>query len=161
MITQELDPRTSSRALAAWVGLLRAHASLTRQFNAELVAEHGLTISGYEALLRLARAPDGRMRRVDLAESLLLTPSGVTRLLDGLERTGLVCKGACSADARVTYAVLTDLGRAKIEAASHAHVAAVGAYFGARFAPEDLAALAELLGRIPGTGAGADECTVT
>ena len=72
----------------AWVALLRAHAATTRQLSALLVAEHGLTINDFEALLHLSRAEDRRMRRVDLAGELLLTASGVTRLLDGLEAAG-------------------------------------------------------------------------
>src|SRR5207245_5396447 len=72
-------------ALDSWIRLIRGHASVTRAISAQLVAEHGLTINDYEALLHLARAEDGRMRRVDLAERLILTASGVTRLRDGLE----------------------------------------------------------------------------
>jgi len=76
--------------------------------NAELLAEHGLTINDFEALLHLSRAEEGRMRRVDLAEGLLLTASGVTRLLDGLEAAGYVERAACASDRRVVYAVITD-----------------------------------------------------
>ena len=112
-----------SPALLAWVRLLRGHASATRELSAQLQAGHGLTINDYEALLHLARAENGHMRRVDLAQSLLLTPSGVTRLLDGLERCGYVGKATCDRDARVTYAVLTDAGREKLEQASASHVA--------------------------------------
>ena len=88
-----------------WVRLLRGHAAMRRTLSSELHAEHGLTVNDYEALLLLSRAEDGQLRRVDLADGLQLTPSGVTRLLDGLEEQGLVCKGVCESDARVTYAV--------------------------------------------------------
>src|SRR6266702_2525279 len=70
----------------AWAQLLRAHSALTRRFSTELLTMHGLTLSGYEVLLHLAHTPDQRLRRVDLAERVLLTPSGITRPLDGLER---------------------------------------------------------------------------
>src|SRR6266540_927459 len=90
----------------AWAALVRAYATTTRALSAELVAEHGLTINDYEALLRLAHAEDERMRRVDLASALLVTPSGVTRLLDGLESAGLVERATCASDRRVVYAVL-------------------------------------------------------
>jgi DNA-binding MarR family transcriptional regulator len=143
---------------AAWVALLRAYAATTRALSAELVAEHGLTINGYEALLRLARAEDRRMRRVDLADALLLTASGVTRLLDGLESAGLVERAACASDRRVVYAVLTEAGRAKLEAASESHLAAVWKLFDGRFDEEELAQLAELLGRLPGGGSDDEEC---
>ena len=149
----------SSPALEAWVALLRAHAATTRTLSAQLVAEHGLTINDYEALLHLSRADGGRMRRVDLAERLLLTASGVTRLLDGLERAGLVERVACAADRRVAYAVLTDTGRTTLETASASHLEGVRALFAERLADEELRQLAELLGRLPGVSlAGADTC---
>ena len=85
--------------VGAWVGLLRAHAAVTRQFNRELIASHGLTINDFEVLIHLESAEGGRLRRVDLAERVLLTASGITRLLDGLERSELVCKASCAADA--------------------------------------------------------------
>src|SRR6266571_5183873 len=76
--------------LQSWVSFLRAHAAITRQLNADLLNAHGLTLSDYEVLLRLSNAEHGMMRRVDLAQSVLLTASGITRLLDGLERAGRV-----------------------------------------------------------------------
>ena len=99
------------------------------------------------------------MRRVDLAGELLLTPSGVTRLLDGLEVAGYVDKGSCPSDARVTYAVLTETGRKQLERASCAHVAEVTELFRERFSEEELATLAELLGRLPGAAGDGDECS--
>ena len=91
-----------SKALEAWVRLLRGHAALRRSLSASLQEEHGLGINEFEALLLLSRAEDAHLRRVDLAERLQLTPSGVTRLLAGLEGAGLVEKATCSSDARVT-----------------------------------------------------------
>jgi DNA-binding MarR family transcriptional regulator len=143
----------------AWVRLLRGHASITRAFSAQLVAEHGLTLNDYEALLRLSRAEDCALRRVDLAEHLVLTASGVTRLLDGLERAGLVAKRRCDSDGRVAYAVLTAAGRAKLEEAGCGHVAAVRALFQERYTPEELETLAELLGRLPGASGPTETCT--
>ena len=148
MPSQVLTEQAS--ALDAWVRLLRGHAAAIRAINAQLVAEHGLTINDYEALLYLARAEGHRMRRVDLAERLILTASGVTRLLDGLEQTGLVDRAACASDRRVTYAVLTEAGQAKLKETSKSHVADIRAFFEARFSPEELEQLAALLGRLPG-----------
>jgi len=128
--------------------LLRAYAAVTRQLNAELTADHGLTISDYEVLLRLARAPESRMRRVDLAEQVLLTASGVTRLLDGLERDGFVERGSCDTDRRVVYAVLTDAGLAKLREASESHLAQIDAFFAARFDDDELGELRLLLTRL-------------
>ena len=118
--------------------------------SASLQAEHGLTINDYEALQVLARADGRRMRRVDLARKLLLTPSGVTRLLEGLESAGLVERAACDADLRVTYAQLTDAGAERLEAASCGHVGSVRALFEEHFSHEELEALAAALGRLPG-----------
>ena len=147
-------------ALDAWIRLLRAHAATTRELSAQLIAEHSLTINDYEALLHLSRAEDGRMRRVDLAEQLLLTASGVTRLLDGLEAAGLVEKASCASDRRVTYAVLTEAGQDRLEAASRSHVAAVREIFESRFADDELGKLAALLDRLPGAaGADGEDCT--
>jgi DNA-binding MarR family transcriptional regulator len=140
------------------VRLLRAYAATTRTLSAELVADHGLTINDYEALLRLARAEGGRLRRVDLSQELLLTASGVTRLLDGLERAGYVEKGHCSSDARVTYAVLTDAGRAKLDEASCSHVAAIDELFGSCLSGAELDQLAGLLERLPGVARHDESC---
>jgi len=144
-----------SVSLAVWVRFLRAHSAVTRSFNRDLLAEHGLTVNDYEVLLLLSRAEDCRMRRVDLSDQILLTASGITRLLDGLQRAGFVDKGTCPSDARVTYAVLTDEGRAKLEQASGSHLDAVTTLFEERFSAAELETLSELLGRLPGAG-GAD-----
>ena len=138
--------------MAAWIGYLRGHAALTRAVNANLVAAHGLTINDYEVLLHLSHAPERALRRVDLAERLVLTPSGITRLLDGLQRAGWVEKGSCASDARVTYAVLTNAGLAKLREAAPSHVEDVREHFARRFSDEELETLAGLLSRLDGTG---------
>jgi DNA-binding MarR family transcriptional regulator len=132
----------------AFAALLRAHAAATRRLNAQLNADHGLTLSDFEVLLRLARAPDRRMRRVDLAEQVLLTASGITRLLDGLERSGLVERDSCASDRRVVYAVLTDEGLAKIREAAASHFTQVDELFGARFGESELDELTALLSKL-------------
>lgn len=154
MTRQVLTPQVSSSVIGAWARLLKAHAATTRELSAELQAEHGLTINDYECLLLLSHAEGGAMRRVDLAGDLVLTPSGVTRLLDGLQEAGYVCNHACESDARVKYAMLTDAGRRKLEEASRSHLASVGDLFGQRFTDEELETLAELLGRLPGGDGG-------
>jgi DNA-binding MarR family transcriptional regulator len=128
--------------------LVGAHATLTRELSARLVEEHGLTLNEYEVLLMLFRAEDRRMRRTDVAREVRLSPSGVTRMLDRLEATGLVEKGACDTDARISYAVLTDAGQAKLEACSVDHFAAVERLIGDRYGEEELTALAGLLERV-------------
>ena len=143
--------------LEAWVGFLRSHAAITRQLNVDLLTAHGLTLNDYEVLLLLSRAPDRMMRRVDLANSVVLTASGITRLLDGLERAGLVEKARCDTDARVSYAKLTDAGRAKLEEAAATHLAGIDELFVSRFSEPELATLAELLARLPLTGRACTE----
>lgn len=142
------DQSTGVRAFAA---LLRAHAASTRALNAQLLAEHGLTLSDYEVLLRLAWSPDRRMRRVDLAEEVLLTASGITRLLDGLEKAGWVERGTCDSDRRVVYAVLTELGLTKLREAAVSHVAQVEELFTERFNAGEIEAVGNLLSRLGGT----------
>ncbi|MCL4290024.1 MAG: MarR family transcriptional regulator [Thermoleophilia bacterium] len=141
-------------ALTAWASYLRGHAALSRALNARLVAEHGLTLNDYEVLLLLSRAPDGYLKRVDLAQRVLLTPSGITRLLGGLESAGYVEKGSCPTDARVTYAVVTEVGLAKLAEATETHLADLEELFVTRFDESELALLAELLGRLAGDSEG-------
>src|SRR6478672_10367454 len=124
-VTSQVLTTQAPRSVDAFARLMRAYATLTRELSARLLTDHGLSITDYQCLLVLAHSEDGAMRRVDLAEQLLLTPSGVTRLLDGLERDGWVTKGSCSTDLRVTYAVLTEEGRDHLEAAGRSHVAQV------------------------------------
>jgi DNA-binding MarR family transcriptional regulator len=133
----------------AWLRLLRAHAALTRELSARLEAEHGLTLSDYDVLAQLFHTEGHRLRRIDLARQVLLTASGITRLLEGLERAGWVAKERCRSDQRVTYAVLTEEGLRKIESARASHLADVEELFGAKFSDEELATLDELLGRLP------------
>ena len=136
--------------LQTFAEFLKAHAVVVRQLNQELVAEHGLTINDYEVLLRLSRADDRMMRRVDLAEQVLLSPSGITRLLEGLERAGYVEKKACQSDARVSYAHLTDAGYQKLRECSKTHVTGIERLFLSHFEPSEQEALGELLARVSG-----------
>ena len=139
-----------SAAVRAFIALIQAHATTTRSLSAQLLADHGLTLNDYEVLLRLSRAPDRRLRRVDLAEEVVLTPSGITRLLDGLERAGLVERAACASDRRVVYAVITDAGLDTLRTASATHVAQIEEFFGARLDPERQHAAADILERLCG-----------
>src|SRR5262245_16954549 len=144
MSSQVLIEQTTGETFAA---LVRAHAMVTRQLSSQLSADHGLTLSDYEVMLRLARAPDRRMRRVDLAEQVLLTASGVTRLLDGLERSGFVERAACASDRRVVYAVLSDEGLDKLRVASRTHLPQIDALFRQRLEDDELSSLRTLLAR--------------
>jgi DNA-binding MarR family transcriptional regulator len=121
-----------------------------RAVEARLRAEHGLSANDFEALLHLSRDERGAMRRIDLAERLRLTPSGVTRLLDGLEEAGLTGRRDCPSDARVTYSVLTDAGREMLRHASCTHAAVCEELIGSHLSPAELEELSGLLGRLPG-----------
>jgi DNA-binding MarR family transcriptional regulator len=145
LTTQEVSETTQT----AWIRFLRAHAALTRELSARLEADHGLTMSDFDVLIQLYHAEGHAMRRVDIARSVLLTASGITRLLDGLERSGLVTKKPCDHDARVSYAVLTDEGLRKIEDARASHQADIEELFGSRLEPKECEQLAELLNRLP------------
>ena len=140
-------------AVRAWTRLLRAYAATTRLLSADLQERHALSLNDYEALLVLSRAEGGRLKRVELARNLLLTPSGITRLLEGLEQAGLVERASCPTDLRVAYAQLTDAGRAKLEAAAADHVASIRALFGEHLEDDEVAAIAEILGKLPGVAA--------
>jgi DNA-binding MarR family transcriptional regulator len=157
-VRAESIPDTSR--LDAWIRFLRAHSALTRELSAELVAEHGLTLNDYEVLLHLARAPERRMRRVDLAESVLLTASGITRLLEGLERSGLVERVLCDSDRRVAYARLTEAGLETLRRASRTHIAGIDSLFIGRFTDDELVTLSSLLSRLPAAGDGDVDCAV-
>lgn len=148
----------TSREIQAFVRLVRASVAVTRELSSQLSADHGLSINAYEALLTLARAPDSRMRRVDLANSLLLTASGVTRLLDGLERDGFVGREHCETDRRVSYASLTKAGRDKLREADRTHTRQIRELMGEHFEDGELTQLADLLARLPGVDPSGESC---
>src|SRR4051794_15159684 len=119
----------SLRELRAWRGLLKAHAKLVKALDAELVAEHGLGVTSYEVLMYLADAPEGKMRMHDLASSVLLSRSGLTRLVDRLEREELIERCACASDARGAFAVITGKGRRRLDDARRTHLEGVRRHF--------------------------------
>ena len=132
--------------------LLRGHARLTRQLDASLRDLHGLSLNEFEILLALGHCEDGKLRRVDLAEQLVVTQGGITRLLAGLERQGLVEKLACETDGRVVYARLTPDGERRLDAARNGHLADLKRIFSDRFSEPELRVLAELLSRLEADG---------
>jgi DNA-binding MarR family transcriptional regulator len=130
--------------LAAWRGMLSVHAALTRALDAELMERHGLPLTSYEVLLFLADAPGGRMRMSELADSVLLSRSGLTRLVDRLERDDLLERERCEEDARGYFAAITDSGRALFDEARRTHLAGVRERFVDRLSRDDLRTLGEL-----------------
>jgi len=140
--------RLEGDALEAWRSYLQSHATILRMLDAELVSEHGITTRDYEVLLYLAQAPDRKLPMSALAESTMLTRSGITRLVDGLVAGGFIERAACS------NAELTDEGLAKLRNAGCTHVRSIGRLFLERFSAEETSQLATLLGRLPGAGHG-------
>lgn len=127
------DPR-----LAPWRAFLLAHARVSRRLDEELRVEHDLSLAEYEALLTIAQAPGRRIRMGQLAEAVLLSKSGVTRLMDRLVGDGLAERSVCMADARGAEAVLTGRGLARLRAASPTHLRGISEHFLAVLDPADL-----------------------
>ena len=132
----------------AWRGLLRAYACLAKRLDAELERAHGLPMTSYEVLHHLGDAPSGRMRMCDLAERAQLSRSGLTRLVDRLEREHLLDRCSCDHDARGSYACLTGAGRQRLEEARITHLAVVREHFFSHFSELELGALADMWERI-------------
>jgi len=124
--------------LAAWRGMLRAHAELVRELDAELAREHDMPLSSYEVLLFLNDSEDGRMRMSELADSALLSRSGLTRLVDRLERQGLLTRERCESDARGWFAEITPEGRRVFGAARKTHLDGVRRAFLSHFSRDEL-----------------------
>jgi DNA-binding MarR family transcriptional regulator len=146
-------------ALEAWRSYLQSHATIVRMLDAELIAEHGITTRDYEVLLYLAQSPSRKLPMSELAESTMLTRSGITRLVDGLVAGGFIERVSCQSDARVSYAQLTASGSAKLRDAGCTHVGSIRRLFLEHFDAEEIGRLAALLGRLPGAQRGG-ACTV-
>jgi DNA-binding MarR family transcriptional regulator len=144
----------SPAELGAWRGLLRVHTALVKELDAELSAAHDLPLSSYEVLITLDSAPGKKRRMAELADSVLLSRSGMTRLVDRLVKHGLIERDPCTDDGRGCYAVLTPKGSEVLETARPTHLAGVRERFLRHFAPQELELLAELWERVlPGSAA--------
>jgi DNA-binding MarR family transcriptional regulator len=153
-----VDTGLEGAALEAWRSYLQSHASIVRVLDAELDAAHGMTTRDYEVLLYLSQAEGRHLPMSALAESTMLTRSGITRLVDGLVDAGLIERVACPNDARVSYAHLTDRGYEKLCEAACTHVASIRRLFLENFSPDEIEQLAALLSRLPGAHPGR-QCT--
>jgi DNA-binding MarR family transcriptional regulator len=145
-----VSARLEGAGLDAWRCYLQSHAAILRALDAELVAEQGMTTRDYEVLLYLAQAEERKLPMSALAESTMLTRSGITRLVDGLVAAGLIERVSCPNDARVSYAQLTDAGYEKLRQAGCTHIASIRRLFLEHFTAEEIEQLAELLSRLPG-----------
>ncbi|HVB26301.1 MAG TPA: MarR family transcriptional regulator [Mycobacteriales bacterium] len=131
--------------LAVWRTFLRAHALLTRRLEAELLVAHDLSLASYDVLVQLAEATGQQLRMSELAERVLLSPSGITRLVDRLQRAGLVRREACASDARGTFTVLTGAGLRRLREAAPTHLRGIAEHVIARLDPGELQRLRALL----------------
>jgi len=153
--TNPRSVRLDEPELRSWRGLLRAHAKLIKALDAELEAAHGLPLISYEVLMYIGDSEGERMRMHDLASSILLSRSGLTRLVDRLEREGLLCRRSCSSDARGAFACLTTKGRATLDAARATHLAGVRAMFLDHFTAHEQELLGGFWERLNGPGSDA------
>jgi DNA-binding MarR family transcriptional regulator len=142
--------RLTETELRAWQALLHAHHQVVGQLDAELREEHGITFGAYDVLLRLARAPDLCLRMSELAERVMLSPSGLTRMVDRLVEGGLVERQRFEEDGRVTLARLTDRGRQLLRGAARTHLRGIREHFTGRLSDAQLRNTASALEAIAG-----------
>lgn len=142
--------RIDRQLLETWRLFLTAHADVIDALGRELVDECDLPLAWYEVLLYLHEADDHQLRMHELADSLLLSRSAVTRLIDRVEKAGLVCRSACESDRRGTFVVLTDEGRARFSAAAPVHLRGVDEHFTSRLDRAEAATMADAFRRIIG-----------
>ena len=143
-----MDEAQDGEELEAWRGLIRAHGSIAKRVESTLEHAHGLPLRAYEVLQHLAETTDGRLRMSELASLAQLSRSGLTRLVDRLERDGLVTRCSCDHDARGAYACMTEAGLTRLQAAHSTHLAVVREHFLSRFSSRELLAMSELWNRV-------------
>lgn len=140
--------RVTADELAVWRAFLRAHARVVRTLEADLLAEHDLPLAWYDVMVQLVEAPGRRVRMTELADRVLLSRSGLTRLVDRMVGAGLVRREPCDTDARGYYAVLTDEGYARLRSAAGTHLRGVRDRVISLFDPDELQLLGSYLARL-------------
>ena len=146
-----MGPGPDERRLAAWRAFLRAHTTVVDRLDHELQHEQGLALSWYEVLLHLAEAPDHRLRPSALASRLVLSRSGITRLVDRMVEAGLVERQACPTDRRGSFAALTPEGRARLRDAAPVHLRGVEDHFTRHLQPDEVEPVRVALERVAGS----------
>jgi len=158
-VEDEAPTSLSPAQLAAWKAFLKAHAVITRALERELVASHRLPLAEYDVLVQLQEVEGGALRMAQLADQVLLSRSGLTRLVERLERAGLVRRQACPSDARGYFAVITEEGKARLREAAPSHVGSVSSHFAKPLRDDQLEmlriAMEELVAAIPSACASA------
>jgi len=145
----------SATELAAWRGMLQIHAQITQALDAQMRAEHGLSVSSYEVLMFLAEAPERRLRMAEIANQVLLSRSGLTRLVDRLVQLGYVTRCAAENDGRGAYAELTDAGLEKFQAAQRTHRGGVREFYLDHLSTTDTVVLGDIFTRLGASRADA------
>ncbi len=143
-----VTPRASDWRIAVWRSFLRAHTNAARELERELVAATGMPLGSYDVLLQLAEAPGRRLRMAELADRVLLSRSGLTRLIDRLQAEGLVRRAPSPDDARGTFTVLTTEGLSRLRSAAPVHLAGIQAHWLGHFSDDELRELGRLLDRV-------------
>ncbi|MGA4994135.1 MarR family winged helix-turn-helix transcriptional regulator [Nonomuraea bangladeshensis] len=155
------DEGLTAEELAVWRMLQRAQVRITRRLEAELLVAHDLPLASYEVLMQLAEADGRRLRMNDLADRVLLSRSGLTRLIDRLQRDGLVTREACPDDARGLFAVLTDAGAGRLAEATPTYLRGIRTQFLDMLGSGEIGQIRAMLGRLDGAEAGAGAGTGT
>jgi DNA-binding MarR family transcriptional regulator len=145
----------SATELAAWRGMLQMHAQITQALDAQMRTEHGLAVSSYEVLMFLAEAPERRLRMAEIADQVLLSRSGLTRLVDRLVQLGYVTRCAAENDGRGAYAELTDAGLEKFQAAQRTHREGVREFYLDHLSTTDTVVLGDIFTRLAASRADA------
>jgi DNA-binding MarR family transcriptional regulator len=145
-----LSACTDESAVRTWIRFLATHSAITRELEARLMGAHGLTLSDYDVLVQLARAPERKLRNIELAKAVVLTRSGVTRLVDGLEKDGLVARASCPSDKRGSFVALTPEGARRLREAATTHLDGVRELFVERLGQAGREQMDELLASLPG-----------
>jgi len=140
---------TGESELRTWIRFLTTHSAITRELEARLMGAHGLTLSDYDVLVQLARAPQRKLRNIELAKAVVLTRSGVTRLVDGLEKDGLVMRASCPSDKRGSFVQITDAGLGRLREAAATQIEGVRELFLEKLGAEGLTQMNELLALLP------------
>ncbi len=140
--------RGDERGLTAWLAVLQAQAAVVERLEGTLEREAGISLAWFEVLLHLSGDPEGRLRMADLARSLIVSKSGVTRLVDRMEEAGMVRRGSCAEDRRVTYTVITAAGRAALARSLPVHHRAVADLFTRHLNAGELTAVRAALGKV-------------
>ena len=144
---------TGESEIRTWIRFVATNAAINRELEARLMGAHALTLSDYDVLVQLARAPERKLRNIELAKAVVLTRSGVTRLVDGLEKDGLVVRSSCPSDKRGTFVALTDEGAQRLREAAGTHLAGVRELFIEKLGEAGREQMDALLALLPGGAA--------